>query len=263
MKEIQKITLIITTILLIGCNNKYEKKIEGTWFSLLENEKLKFDSDSLFVNNSSKIGTWKANENLIEYNWKYTFDSIKKEKYFYKFKSNDTLIFISKKTSEPDFIFLKAKNFSEFIFKKNNVHLNLEKSLNSEFNSEYIIANENKYGIKIFATINKGKIKIQSEYSENIENLESDLNMILKDIEPFFTNEYESFPEFYKKKVNFEKWKKKKIYYAVFVDRKIPKDSINLLAKKLKKSRIQNVYQIFETEENKYYDFYNLNMKKL
>jgi hypothetical protein len=259
LKEILKITLIFTTILLIGCKNKYEKKLIGTWYSFQENEKLKFESDSLFVNDISKIGTWNANKNLIEYYWQnYQFDSVKKSTYSYKLKSNDTLIFTSKEKSNNHFKFLKSDNFIDFVFKKNNVFINLDESPNSEF-----VTNENKYGIKIFVSINQGKIKIKSEYSENIENLNYDLDMILKSIEPYFTNEYNSFPEHFKEKVSLENWRKRKIFYSVFADKKIPKDSINILVEKLKRSKIQNVYQVFETKENKYSDFYNLKMKKL
>ena len=253
-------TIIFITSILISCkNNEYEKKIIGTWYSLLENEKLTFDSDSLFVNNSSKIGTWNATENEIEYLWQYyKNDSIKKITHRYRLHSKDTLFLFSNDSTKNRFTFIKADNFLDLILKKNNVQITLNKNPNSEFKEI-----ENAFGIKIFISSDKGKINAKSEYSDNIENLKSDLELHLNNINPYLINRFNNFSDSYKEKMEFEKWRKRRIYYSIFADREILNDSILTIVEKLKKSEIQNVYQVFETEEQKYSDNFNLRMIKL
>jgi hypothetical protein len=260
LKKIHKITIIITTILLIGCNNKYEKKLIGTWFSLQENEKLQFDTDSLFVNDISKIGTWNADKNSINYNWSlYPQDSIKKTTLKYKLNSFDSLVLNSKNNKNEKYTFLKSDNFLNFLFKKNNIHINLEKNSKAKFQDK----TENKYSIKIFAGYNNDSIIVKSEYSKNLENLEYDLRKILEDVNPYFTNEYNNFNESFKEKINFNRWIKIKIHYLLFIDKSIPNNLIENIVEKLRKSEIKNIYRAYMTEESKYIDFYNIKEIKL
>lgn len=253
-------TIIFITSILISCkNNKYEKKIIGTWYSLLENEKLTFNSDSLFVNNSSKIGTWNATENEIEYFWQYyKNDSIKKITHRYNLHSKDTLLIFSNDSTKNKFTFIKADNFLDLILKKNNVKIALNENSNSEFKEV-----ENDLGIKIFVSIENGKINVKSEYSDNIENLKNDIELHLNKINPYLINQFNNFPESFKEKLEFEKWRKRRIYYSIFVDKEIHNDSILNIVLKLKKSGVQKIYQVFETEEQEYSDCFNLRMIKL
>jgi len=255
LRKIDKITLIVTTILLIGCNNKYEKKLIGTWFSLQENEKLQFDSDSLFVNDISTIGTWNADKNSIDYNWGlYPQDSIKKKTIKYKLNSLDTLILSSENNKNEKYTFLKSDSFLNFLFKKNNININLEKNSKAKFQDK----TENKYSIKIFVGYNNDSIIVKSEYSKNLEDLEYDLRKILEDVNPYFTNEYNSFNDSFKEKIDINRWIKINIHYLLFIDRHIPNNLIENITKKLRKSEIKNIYRAYKTEESKYIDFYNI-----
>jgi len=246
---------------MVSCSkNKYEKKIIGTWYEQDEIEKLKFVSDSLFVNNGSKIGTWKANKTYIEYNWVDSFsDSIIKTKYPYKLKSSDTIIFTSTTPPYKKYVYIKSNSFIDFLFRKNNVEIDLKKNNNAILNNT-----QNRYGIKIFVSYKNNKIKTKSEYSESIENLDYDLKMILKETEPFLKKDFENFPSFFEiNKISFERWKKAKLYYSIFADKKVPKDSLNKIVKKLKNSKIKKAYQVFYTSNERYFDFNALKMIKL
>lgn len=255
----KNILLLLFCLTIISCgNNKYEKRIIGTWYGLKEKEKLKFDSDSLFINDITKVGTWNANEKKIEYKWlDYMTDSIKTSVYDYQLMSNDTLIFNKSETLNDKLTFINAKDFTDFVLKKNNVKINLEKRL------EFSVQTQNQYGIKVFAKMKNDSLYIKTEYSESIQNLDYDLEMILNELNPYFTEDYNNFPEHYKQKVSLEKWKKIKIHYLLFADQNVPKDSIKKIVKKLKESELLKVYQVFQTKEQKYSDFCHLNTVKL
>jgi hypothetical protein len=249
--------ILLSSVILISCGrNKSEKKLIGKWYEIRESSKLEFTKDSLRISELSFTkAKWKANNKEITFEFKNVFnDSIKSNSLKYKL-NNDTLFVKSEIDSIPEFKFVKAETFTDFIFNKNNVNINLEKNLKSDFQRT-----ENKYGIKIFAENKEGIIKIKSEYSENLENLENDLEKILLDLSPYFMNRYKNQ---HSERFTFEEWIRMNIYYSLFIDKNIPESKINSILEKLRKTKIRKIYRVYKTEENDFIDFNNLKETKL
>ncbi|MCI2230481.1 hypothetical protein MC378_14975 [Polaribacter sp. MSW13] len=252
-----KLTILLTLLILISCGrNKFEKKILGKWYDIRETGQLEFTQDSLNIwELTSTKAKWKANEKEIIYEFKDVFnDSIKNNSLKYKLH-NDTLFIKTSKDSLFEFKFIKAENFTDFIFKKNNVIINLED--NSDLDFEGV---ENKYGLKIFVENKNGIIKIKSEYSENLENLENDLEKILFDLSPYFMNEYN---DLHTERFTFKQWIRMNIYYSLFIDEGIPESRINSIVEKLRKTKIRKIYRVYKTVETEFVDFNNLKKIKL
>jgi hypothetical protein len=252
-----KLTILLTLLILTSCGrNKFEKNILGKWYDIRETGQLEFTQDSLNIwELTSTKAKWKASEKEITYEFKNIFnDSIKRNSLKYEL-DNDTLIIKKNIDSLFEFKFIKAESFTDFILKKNNVNIELEDNSNSEFQST-----ENKYGIKIFVENKKGIIKIKTEYSENLENLENDLERILVDLSPYFRNEYE---DLHTERFTFEQWIRMNIYYSLFIDEGISESKINSILKELRKTKIRKIYRVYKTEENEFVDFNNLKEIKL
>ena len=140
-------------------------------------------------------------------------------------------------------------------FKKNNVNINLENNVNSDFQRT-----ENKYALKIFIEYKDGTIKTKSEYSENLENLENDLEKILIDLSPFFMNEYK---DLHTERFTVEEWVRMNVYYSLFIDERIPKSKINSIVERLRKTKIRKIYRVYKTLETEFVDFNKLKEIKL
>jgi hypothetical protein len=249
--------ILLASIVLFSCGrNKSEKKLIGKWYEIREISKLEFTKDSLIISELSFTKTkWKADQEEITFEFKDVFnDSIKSNSLKYKL-NNDTLFVKSEIDSMPEFKFIKAENFTDFIFKKNNVNINLENNLNSDFQRT-----ENKYGLKIFIEYKDGTIKMKSEYSENLENLENDLGKILIDLSPYFMNEYK---DLHTERFTVEEWIRMNIYYSLFIDEGIPESKINSIVEKLRKTKIRKIYRVYKTLETEFVDFNKLKEIKL
>ncbi|MBU3012289.1 hypothetical protein KO506_12810 [Polaribacter vadi] len=254
--------ILLTSFLLISCGgNKYEKELLGKWFEINETSKLEFKKDSLILSDLTLVKSkWKANENEISIIIKNEFnDSIKSNSLKYKLE-NDTLTIRTNENIEFDeFKFVKAENFTDFIFKKNNVNISLEKNEKSQY-----LPTENKNGVKIFIENQKGKIKIKSEYSENLNNLENDIEKLLLDLSPYIIYQLDDLrTDSDTDESTIGKWIKINSYYSLFIDKEIPDLKISLIVEKLRKSKIKRIYRIYETKDNKFVDFDKLKGIKL
>ncbi len=258
MKKLLLLALI--SILFYNCNNRYEKSIIGTWYSLDEKTKLTYTTDSIFVNDITRKGTWKADKNQITCNWIHHFqeDSIIKNEYLYQLIHRNRIVLFYEKDSSKQEVFLRSANFIDYLFKKNDININLEKNHNAKYSKT-----ENKYGIKIFIGYKNDSLIIKSEYSKNLDNLDYDIESILKENSPFLKNEYDDFHDSFKKRVSFNKWVKMNLYYSIFVDKKIPQHIVDSTVKKLKNSSIQRIYRAYKAKESRYIDFYKIKEVKL
>lgn len=250
-------TILLASIFLFSCGrNKDEKKLFGKWYEIREFGKLEFTKDSLNISELTFTkAKWKADEKEIKVEFKNVFnDSIKSHSLKYKL-NNDTLFIQSEIDSIPVFKFIKAESFTDLIFKKNNVTINLDKNPNSNFQRI-----ENKYGIKVFIENKNGIVKAKTEYSNNLENLENDLNEILLDLSPYFMNEYNSS---HSERFSVEQWIRMNIYYSLFIDKEIPQSKIDTILEKLRKTKIVKIYRAYKTVETDSVDFNNLKEIKL
>lgn len=249
----KKIFFLLILLIVISCGrNTYEKKIIGNWYD--DNELMKFDfskdSVTVFDYNIQKT-TWTANNKKI--NIQYTkfinnSDSIIKLDLNYSLKNNDTLII---KKSGNSFTFLKAKNYLDFLSKKYIVKFDLEENPKA-----YRQIKDDNYGIRIFLGYYKNKIIVKSEFSENLNNLDNDLNIKLSQINKDYQDNYRDVYEY-------EKWNEIVLHYYLFVDKKIPKDTLNFYIAKLRKSKIKKLYRVYQTEEPDFMSFQTLNQIKL
>ncbi|AQS93982.1 hypothetical protein BXQ17_07870 [Polaribacter sp. BM10] len=252
-----RLTFLLFLLILISCGrNKYEKKIIGKWYDIKENSKLEFDKDSLTISEPFYYkGIWKANENKVKFSYNNMFnDSIKKNSFTYKLH-NDTLFFKSDLNPLSESFFIKAESFTQFLFKKNKVNINLGKNKNAEYQGP-----NTKYGIKIFIESWKKSTIIKTEYSNNLENLENDLEKKLNSLNPYFKDEYN---DYMKERMTYEKWIRINIFYSLFVDENISEDIVKNIVEKLRKTRINKIYRVYKTEEEYGIPFDNLKEIKL
>ena len=255
-------TILLTSLILISCGgNKYEKELIGKWFEIKETSKLEFKKDSLTISDLT-VGKskWKANEKKISIIIKNEFnDSIKSNSLKYELNNDTLIIRTNEKVEFDEFKLVKAKNFTDFIFKKNNVILNLEKNEKSQY-----LPTENQNGIKIFIENKNGKIKIKSEYSENLNNLENDIEKLLLDLSPYIIYQLEDLrTDIDTDESTIKKWIKINAYYSLFIDKEIPEFKINSIVKKLRKTKIKRIYRIYETKDSEFVDFNKLKGIKL
>jgi hypothetical protein len=251
------ITILLTSLILFSCGrNKYEKELIAKWFEIKETSKLEFKKDSLIISDLT-VGKfkWKANENKISIIIKNEFnDSIKSNSLKYKLDNDTLIIRTNEKVEFDEFKLVKAKNFTDFIFKKNNVNISLEKNKKSQY-----LPTENKNGVKIFIENQNGKIKIKSEYSENLNNLENDIEKLLLDLSPYIIYQLEDLrTDIDTDESTIEKWIKINAYYSLFIDKEIPELKINSIVEKLRKTKIKRIYRIYETKDNEFVDFNKL-----
>ena len=251
------LTILFYSLILISCDrNKYENKIIGEWFEMEEETKLEFNKGFLNILELSETkANWKANKKEIVYEFKNVFNDSTEIKSLNYELQNDTLFIKSDLSPSRKFKFIKAKNFTDLIFKKNNVDISLEVDKNAKLQRT-----ENKYGIKIFVENKNGKIKAKTEYSNNLEDLENDLKQILNDLSPHFMNEYN---DLHSDRFTVEQWVKLNIYYSIFADKEVPKSEINSIVEKLKKTEIKKVYRIYKTEYDGFMSFNKLKEIKL
>ncbi len=251
------IVLIISIIYSSCTTNKYEKRLIGTWYDISEYGKLEFKKDSLIISDFYvQPYKWKADNSEVIFSQIPVFkDSIEERKFNYKFVNNDFLILFKKNDTLKKDSLLKANSFTEFILKKNNIKIKL--GTNSK--SDYILKNFHN-SLKVFIGFNNDSIISKTEYSNNIENLDEDINNHLIKI----NDNYERFKEDMKL-INerdkkdliqdeitemYEKWFKSNVYISLFVDKNVPQDIIDNCITKLKKSKIKKVYQIYERVED-------------
>ena len=258
----KKLSILLTSLILISCGgNKYEKELIGKWFEIKEKSKLEFKKDSLIILDLT-VGKskWKANENEISIIIKNEFnDSIKSNSLKYKLENDTLIIRTNEKVEFDDFKLIKAKNFTDFIFKKNNVNI----SLGTNEKSQYL-PTENKNGIKIFIENQNGKIKVKSEYSEDLNDLDTDIEKLLLDLSPYIIYQLEDLrTDKDTDKSTIEKWIKINAYYSLFIDKEISELKINSIVEKLRKTKIKRVYRIYETKDNDLVDFNKLKGIKL
>lgn len=255
-------TILLTALFLISCGgNKYEKELIGKWFEIKETSKLEFKKDSLILSGLTVVKSkWKANENKISFIIKNDFnDSIKSNSLKYKLDNDTLIIKTNEKVVFNEFKLVKAKNFTDFILKKNNVIISLEKNEKSQY-----LPTENKNGIKVFIENQNGKIKIKTEYSENLNNLESDIKKLLLDLSPYIIYQLNDLrTDTDTDESTIEKWIKINAYYSLFIDKEIPKLKINSIIEKLRKTKIKRIYRIYETKDSEFVDFNKLKGIKL
>jgi len=252
------LTFLLFSMILISCGkNKYEKKLIGNWFEFKEGRNLRIEKDSLMI---SDIGfektTWNANENLINYNYKTFFnDSIIKVSLKYKLLKNDSLIIEPQKDGLQKIVLIKTNGYTDFLFRKNRINITLENNSKAEYQGQ-----RNKYGIKIFVGFKNDSIIIKTEYSDNLKNLENDLEKKLIDLNPYFTEEYN---EYMKERLTFNEWIRVNIHYCLFIDKNTPENVVSSILENLRKTKIKKIYRVFETKEQEGIPFDNLKKIKL
>lgn len=241
-----KLTFLLLILISISCGrNKHEKKLIGKWYDIEENSRLEFDKNSLTISNPFYYkGIWNANENQVKFCYNNMFnDSIKKKSFRYEL-NNDTLFLKSDLNPLSETIFLKAESFTDFLFKKNKVNVKLGNNENAEHQGP-----NTKYGIKIFIESRKKSVIIKTEYSNDIENLENDLERKLISLNPYFKNEYN---QSFKEQMTYENWIRINIFYSLFVDTNISENIVKNTIRKLRKTKILKIYRVFKTEEKEY-----------
>ncbi|WP_028887555.1 hypothetical protein [Tenacibaculum ovolyticum] len=256
------LTILLFSLILFSCKkNKHEKELIGKWFEIKETSKLEFKKGSLiFSDLTVRKFEWKANENKISILIKNDFnDSIKSNSLKFKLNHDTLIIKTNEKVEFDEFKLIKAENFTNFILTKNNVTLDLDKSEKSQY-----LPVENKNGIKVFAENINGKIKIKSEYSEDLDNLENDIEKLLLDLSPYIIYQLEDLrTNTDTDESTIEKWIKINAYYSLFIDKEISELQINSIVEKLRKTKIKRIYKIYETEDNEFVDFNKLKGIKL
>ncbi|GFD76386.1 hypothetical protein KUL113_58060 [Tenacibaculum sp. KUL113] len=250
----KKIFVLLIIVYQFSCGrNKYEKKIIGEWYDYNESMKLSFSEDSVTIYDYQILKTiWKANNKEIQIPYKlFGSDSVINPVLNYNLKSNDTLIITNTKDSLTNYTFLRAKNYLDFLAKKNNLSFSLDKN-----EQAFMQRKDDFYGIKIFLGYHKNKIIAKSEFSNNLNNLDYDLKIKLRDINKDYEDNYKGF-------YDYEKWKNKMLHYYVFCDENIPIDTLNTYLEKLRKSKINKIYRVYNTLEEEFMPFQNLKQIQL
>jgi len=256
MKKI--LIILIISIIYSSCStNKYEKKLIGTWYDISEYEKLEFNKDSLIISDFYvQPYKWKADNSEITFSQIPVFkDSVEERKMNFKLLNNDFLILFKQIDTLKKDSLLKANSYTEFILKKNNIKI----KLGDNNKSDYVPKNFHN-SIKVFIGYENNSIIRKTEYSNNLENLDNDIEFHLKKI----NGNYEKFKEDIKQ-INqrdgknltqidtlelYERWINSNVSFSLFADKDLPNDLIENVVKKLKRSQIKKVYQIYERIEN-------------
>ncbi|WP_422091714.1 hypothetical protein [Tenacibaculum ovolyticum] len=249
----KKILLLLIFIVSSCGRNKNEQKLYGKWFEIGENMEINITKDSIFIDNYFLTsGNWKANKEVIELEYLHN-DSIVKQKLDYTFNKDTLIIKTTNHTNSlQTFSLLKAENYLDFLFKKQNIELTLNST--DKIQTEPL---NNKYFIKVFLGYRNGETIAKTEYSENLKNLNNDY--IKKENELKHTyNKVLGLQEV----LSFEEWKKKALCYEVYIDKKIPKSIIDSKINILKNSKIKQVYQAYKYD-NKMEIRYNTSLKKV
>lgn len=182
-------------IILLACScgqNSFEKKLNGKWYEL-ENEHAtwEFYSDSLIVGTKDKEKyKWQASDSKIKFHYiTYIWDSVGKKIDYenkividYKIDSNNDSLFGTLKNKHGNYKFslIKAENYIEYLNKKFGIEFSLPKK-----NSAESIDTDAIYGMKIFMGISNNEIIGKTELSENLYNLESNIEIFKDSIKPY------------------------------------------------------------------------------
>ena len=251
-------------VLFFSCGrNKYEKRLVGNWYSFDENEKLTLDKDSLLIESLHEKVKWNSTKDLLKFNYKDVFnDSINKVSLKYIFK-NDTLIITRYNDLENTQIkFIKATKFLDVLFSKNNV--NIELPVNSNIEN---IRVDPKHAIKIFLELENDSIVPKTQYSENLSNLNNDLekhrSLFSKEIEWFKEDHSHIYKELNNQELE-SLWVRFHVSFSIFADKGISTKELKFYYNKLKEVKeINKIYQIYGIDESQYVDFYKLKGVKL
>lgn len=250
----KKILLIILMLSLSSCNpNKYEKKLLGDWYEHDGNIKFDFEKDSVTIFEFwIQKTTWTADNEKIKIKYQtWGSDSIIKTSLNYNLVDENTLIVKTDIDSSKTFKFIRAKNYLDFLSLKYKVNFELDQ------NEEASIQRKSDFhGIKVFIGFYQNKVIAKTEFSENLKNLDNDIEDKIKQIKSEYENNYKDVFEY-------EKWKELVLHYSIFVDKRIHEDTIDFYLSKLRASRIKKIYRVYDTKEEELTPFQNLKEIKL
>ena len=172
---------IIAELILISCGqNSYEEELNGKWYEIKNDgiTRLNFKSDSLIITDlRTQTVEWSADESKIEFDYNLMFpDSlgkkIKKTILEYNLSSTKDTLFarIIDTQKELQFNLIRANNYIDYLNKKSGIKFELPKDDESKH-----INLDGNYGLKIFMGYSNNKIIGKTEFSDDLNNLESDI----------------------------------------------------------------------------------------
>ena len=234
--------LIYIFLILIGlfsCNqNSSEKELNGTWYGIEKDSPvLVFRPDTLalfFVPNPQNV-LWKANNRIIEFEY-FPINSkeIKKAEIKYQIK-NDTLTTLF---NGENGIYLKANSYVDFLNKKSNIKFLLPK--NSKLKT---LKNSRENGLRIFVGKRQGKIISKTEFSDNLNNLNHDIQK--------FNSSFHNSNDI-----------KMRFHYRVFADKNISQTEMEKVYQILRKSEIKKILRIYEAEKFETWNYEHIKFNK-
>ncbi len=223
MRKTTYISLTFLVLLFFSCGqNSFEKKLNGKWYGINNNGRsiMHFYPDSLIFSQMYRDNVkWNANKTDIEfYLPTITPDSLIKDKITVNYKlskEEDTLFGIFKnRFGDNTFNFLRAKNYVEFLNKKYEINFSLP-----ENDSIKALKTVRIYGLKVFIGYANNKIVGKTEYSNNLNNLETDIKIFKDSIKPYTHHLMET----HKSSLH------RRFHLRVFADKKIADSTITKL----------------------------------
>ncbi len=256
----KKIILLLLSFSILSCTNKEQKKLNGNWYNLNKKytNKFKFKNDSLIIIDIDvHKAKYKIVNNYIEFDYKPRFEDVKTIQLNYQLNKNrDTLVVQSKKDSIPKNRFLKAKNYLDFLFKKNNVIIDLKTNQSADYVPLGSIV------INIYIENIDGVFKGKTEFSENLESLDDDLEKIEVVFNEHLNRSYYNYSSeilrLSKRSTtlkidNFkERWMKDYFQFQIFADKSVPQNEVDKIISIIKENYEFRIYQIYFTPENTY-----------
>lgn len=250
---------LITISLFSCCRNKYEKKLVGNWYSVDESEKITIGRDSLYIQQLYRKVKWFSTKDSIKFRVKQMFNKDSVYNVSLKYTLNKDTLFIvpnNSKVNNP-IKFIKTENFLDFLFSKYSVNIDLP----INYNIETIDAKPN-YGIKIFLESRNDSIFSKTQYSDNLNNLERDLEAHISPFKKKIKQFKKDVNHIYKN-LNDEEledlWVRFNVHFSIFADKEITKKELRFFYNKLKEvKRVNKIYRVYDIDESEYVDFYRL-----